>query len=303
MCRQAVRIELEQWTRKEDVMKKSSMLVLLGKSAQPADVARLVDRARLDKLYLSVLVIGEAPTFPYYADGLGQFGGAPMATAWQQDFERETLELGKTATSIKEYLAIQEVDCGVSVICAEPVVIAEAIARAALVCDLVVVSNDLRGNASLFNATVQAALFKAPAGVLVNATASPAALAPKRVMVAWRPAKACARAVHAAMPMLRGAEEVTIVVIDPVMTPMRDGEDPGSDVAHWLSHQGCKVTVRQSPSGGHDVGHILIKHAREAGADLIVMGAYDHSRLREIVFGGTTRTLVEQEGLAVLMAH
>jgi nucleotide-binding universal stress UspA family protein len=284
-------------------MKKSSLVLLLGKPGQPADIERLVDRARVDKLFLSVVVIGDAPDFPYYSDGLVQYGATVMANTWQQDFEKENAALGKTAKSIKEYLVAQGVECGVSVLCAEQTVIAEAIARWAMVCDLVVVSNDLRGNASLFNVAVQAALFRGPTGVLVNATVSPAALAPKRVMVAWRPAKACARAVHAAMPILRSAEEVTLVVVDPVMTPMRDGEDPGADAARWLSHQGCKVTVQQCPSGGQNIGDVLMKRAREAGAELIVMGAYDHSRLREIVFGGTTRTLVEQDGLAVFMAH
>ncbi len=226
-----------------------------------------------------------------------------MADDWQKDFEEENAALGKAANAVRDYLSAQEIESSVSVICAERIAVAEAVARWAMACDLVLVSNDLRGNASLFDVIVQAALFRAPAGVLLNATALPAALAPKRVLVAWRPTKASARAVHAAMPILRSAAEVTLVVVDPVMTPMRDGEDPGSEAARWLSHQGCKVTVQQAPSGGQDVGHVLMKRAREAGAELIVMGAYDHSRLREIVFGGTTRTLVEQRDLAVLMAH
>lgn len=284
-------------------MKNSTLLVLMGKSGQPADIGRLVDHARANKLFLSVIVMGEAPPFPYYSDGLGQYGGSPMVGAWQQDLEKANAALGKTAKTIREYLSSEQVEYSVSVICAEPVAIAEAVARWAMVCDLVLVSNDLRGNADLFGVVVQAALFRAPAGVLLNATASAAALAAKRVLVAWRPTKACARAVHAAMPMLRAAKEVLLLIVDPVMTSLQDGEDPGADVARWLSHQGCKVTVQQCPSGGQDIGQVVMKRAREAGAELIVMGAYDHSRLREIVFGGTTRTLVEQEGLAVFMAH
>lgn len=284
-------------------MKNSTVLVLMGKSGKPADIEGLIDLARRNNLFLWVVVTGEAPSFIYYAEGIGQFGGPVMAADWQKDFEKESAALGKTAIVVKEYLVAQEVKCGAAVICAERAAIAEAVARWAMVCDLVLISNDLRGNADLFDVAVQAALFRAPAGVLLNATSSPVALAPKRVLVAWRPAKASARAVQAAMPLLRGADEVTLVVVDPVMTPLRDGEDPGADVARWLSHQGCKVTVQQTPSGGQDVGHVLMKRAREAGAELIVMGAYDHSRLREIVFGGTTRTLVEQRDLAVFMAH
>ncbi len=284
-------------------MKNAMLLVLMGKSGTPADLEQLVDQVRADRLFLSVIVVGEAPPFPYSGDGLGQYGAPLMVVDWQKDFEKENEELSKTAKTIKDYLVAQQIEHSASVVCAEPTVIAEAIAREAMVCDLVMVSNDLRGNASLFDVALQAALFRAPAGVLLNATALPTALVPKRILLAWRPAIASARAVQAAMPLLRGAQEVTLVVVDPVTTPRRDGEDPGADVARWLSHKGCKVTVQQVPSGGQDVGHVLMKRAREMGAELIVMGAYDHSRLREIVFGGTTRTLVGQRDLAVFMAH
>ncbi|MFY0312091.1 universal stress protein, partial [Leisingera sp. D0M16] len=90
---------------------------------------------------------------------------------------------------------------------------------------------------------------------------------------------------------------------DPDLTDERDGEDPGTDAAAWLSHHGCNVTVSQFPSGGRDVGPAIQDRAREAGADLVVMGAYGHSRLREAVFGGTTRTMIEQTELPVLFAH
>ena len=87
------------------------------------------------------------------------------------------------------------------------------------------------------------------------------------------------------------------------MTAMRDGDDPGADAARWLSHKGCNATVQQCPSGGQDIGQVLLKTARDTDAQLIVMGGYDHSRLREIIFGGTTRTLVEQRSVPVFLAH
>ncbi len=284
-------------------MKNYSLLVLMGKSGRSADIEGLVELARTNKHFISVIMIGEAPAFPYYSDGLGQYGATVMVGDWQKDFENENAALGKTAKSIQQYLTSQQIAHNVSIVCAEAAAIADAIARWAMVCDLVLVSNDLRRTAALFDVAVQAALFRAPAGVVLNGMASPSSLAPKRVLVAWRPTKASSRAVHAAMPILRGAKEVTLVIVDPIMTVMRDGEDPGADAARWLSHQGCKVTVQQTPSGGHDIGDVLIKCARERDAELIVMGGYDHSRLREIVFGGTTRRLVEQPDLAVFMAH
>jgi nucleotide-binding universal stress UspA family protein len=284
-------------------MKDSTLLVLLGKSGLPADINGWVDLARTHKLFLAVAVVGEAPDFPSYGYGMGQYGLPVMVDDWQKDVDKEHAALAETGKTISEHLAAQGVECNVSIICAERAALSEAIARRAMVCDLVLVSHDLRERAELFDQVVQTALFRAPTGVMLNGGTSPAALAADRVLVAWQPTQACARAVHAAMPIMRAAKEVTLVVIDPVMTPWRDGDDPGADAAHWLSHQGCKVTVQQSPSGGQDIGHVVLQHAREKDAQLIVMGAYDHSRLREIVFGGTTRTLVAQREHAVLMAH
>ena len=79
--------------------------------------------------------------------------------------------------------------------------------------------------------------------------------------------------------------------------------EPGREAAVWLSQHGCKVTLNQMPSGGREIGACILTHAREIGADLIVAGAYGHSRLQQAVFGGTSRTLIEQTDLEVLMAH
>ncbi|WP_280322803.1 universal stress protein [Sulfitobacter faviae] len=94
-----------------------------------------------------------------------------------------------------------------------------------------------------------------------------------------------------------------MALFDPVSISAYDGENPGTDVAAWLTHQGCNVAVQQYASGGEDIGTAILKRAKETGADLIVMGAYDHSRLREMVFGGTTRSLIEQSAFPVLLSH
>ena len=112
-----------------------------------------------------------------------------------------------------------------------------------------------------------------------------------------------ARAIHAALPILEAAKEVVVAIIDPVTTAFRDGEDPGADVALWLSHHGCKLSVQQMPSGGQQIDAALLRKGKETGADLIVMGGYDRSRMREIVFGGTTRSMVEQVEFPVFLAH
>ena len=138
---------------------------------------------------------------------------------------------------------------------------------------------------------------------MINAVSSISALQPKSVFLAWKAGLPSARAIHAALPTLRAAADVTVAMFDPITTRLREGENPGSDVAAWLTHQGCNVTVQPYPSGGEEVGTVMLKRAKEIGSDLIVMGAYDHSRLREVVFGGTTRTLIEQRKLPVFLCH
>lgn len=103
--------------------------------------------------------------------------------------------------------------------------------------------------------------------------------------------------------MLIAADEVVVASFDPVMIPSQDGENPGSDVAKWLSHHGCNVAVQQYPSGGHDIGEATLSRANELGADLIVAGAYGHSKLCENIFGGTSQILIDQTETPIFLAH
>ena len=284
-------------------MKNASVLVLLGKSGTTAELEALATTARDRRLHLAVLVIGEAPPLPSYIYGGGLYGALVVPDNWQEDVERENAALASTSQTIEAYFAEQGVSASASALCAEIAALPHTIARLALTCDLVVIANTLRTTPILFHSAVQAALFQSPAGLVLNGLSNARALTPGRVLIAWNSWLPAARAIHAALPILKAANEVILAVVDPVMTPYRDGEDPGADVALWLSHHGCKVTVQQMPSGGQQIDVALLKKARETGADLIVMGGYDHSRMREIIFGGTTRSMVEQTDFPVLLAH
>lgn len=169
--------------------------------------------------------------------------------------------------------------------------------------DMCVIGDDLRKSDAIFRHALNAALFQSPGGVLINDHGARALAGPARVFVAWNMQLPSARAVRQALPFLRAAEEVVVGCIDPVMSAHGEKEDPGVNVANWLTHHGCNVTVRQYPSGGNDIADCILDRSREDGADLIVMGAYGHSRAREAVFGGTTRKMIEQADRAVFMAH
>lgn len=284
-------------------MRNATLLVVLGKTAKPADLEPLSEIARDQNLHLSVQVLGAMPPIPVYTYGIGEYGSYAFPEGWQDEVDRSNAEFQEVRKQIAQYLVAQGTSADVNVISGEAATLPDAVARRALTSDLVVFGDDLHGEDFLFNEAVRASLFQAPAGVLLNALKTPAALAPKTVFVAWKAGVPAARAIREALPLLRAANSVVVAVIDPVATRLRDGENPGSDVATWLSHQGCNVTVEQYPSGGEEIGTVLMKRAKECGADLLVMGAYDRSRWREVVFGGTTQTLIHQREMPVMLCH
>jgi len=122
----------------------------------------------------------------------------------------------------------------------------------------------------------------------------------KRVLVAWNGSAEAAKAVTAALPLLRGAEQVTLAVLGESMDVL--GESPGADIALYLARHGVNVEVLRRPAPT-DPGKAILSLAADFQADLLVMGAYGHSRFREMMLGGATRTILATATLPVLMAH
>jgi nucleotide-binding universal stress UspA family protein len=105
------------------------------------------------------------------------------------------------------------------------------------------------------------------------------------------------------MPLLVRAAAVEVLVIDPEGRGTGHGPEPGADIARYLARHRAHVDVRRLSSGGEDVGRVLLSHAAAFGADLLVMGAYGHARLNELIFGGVTRTVLHEANLPVLMSR
>jgi nucleotide-binding universal stress UspA family protein len=125
----------------------------------------------------------------------------------------------------------------------------------------------------------------------------------KVVMLCWNASRESARAASDALPFLKTASEVIVLVVDPQVSPEGHGAEPGADVATWLARHGIKVTVQRDVAADADVGNVILSRAADHGVDLIVMGVYGHSRLREMVLGGVSRTLLSSMTVPVLMSH
>jgi len=175
-----------------------------------------------------------------------------------------------------------------------------SVARRGRVADLVVVSRpEAEGAVTTVAETLEAALLESGTPLLVAAS-QPGEEIGRQVAIAWNGGLESARAVAAALPFLIEAAATTIVTVG---SPAPPEADPLALQA-YLSRHGVTAQISGvEAEGGRSVGEILLAAATEAGADLMVMGAYTHSRLRELVFGGVTREVLAAAGMPVLMAH
>lgn len=170
-----------------------------------------------------------------------------------------------------------------------------AYARAA---DLTVLGRRRDGEAVVM-AVLEAVLLDSGRPLLI-APAEPPAQIGRNIAIAWKDTTEAARAVASAMPLLPGAEVVS------VMTVAEGGHaDPKSAdrLCRLLRWHNPVATVRTIPPGGKDPAEALLAAVAQTGADLLVMGGYSHSRVREVVFGGFTRRILRAANLPVLMAH
>jgi nucleotide-binding universal stress UspA family protein len=122
-----------------------------------------------------------------------------------------------------------------------------------------------------------------------------------RVLIAWNGSREATRAVHDALPILTRAKAVTILEINP--TEGLQPRIPGADIAVHLARHGINTQAAATTASDISVGDTLLSRAADLGADLLVMGGYGHSRLREFAFGGATKHLLNHMTLPVFMSH
>lgn len=125
----------------------------------------------------------------------------------------------------------------------------------------------------------------------------------KRVTVAWNGSPEAVHAISSALGVLRGADRVNLLVMLGNQVDDVHGDQPGADMALYLARHGVKVEVNLVHTSGDDDGQALLTFADEQDSDLIVMGAFGHSRFREFVLGGVTRTAMRVSHIPLWMAH
>lgn len=150
-------------------------------------------------------------------------------------------------------------------------------------------------------ATPERLLIASGAPVLVVPNAWAGQTIGDKVLVGWNASAAAHRALTAAMPFLVAAKLVTVLVVNRAGSS-RHGQEPGADIAVQLARHGARVHVDRISSGNVPVADAMLRYATESNADLLVLGAYSHGRWRELVFGGTTRSLLKEIPIPVLLS-
>lgn len=179
----------------------------------------------------------------------------------------------------------------------------DVVAARARYADLVVLPRPYgKGRGVEDEAVIEAALFDGMAPVLLVPESGMASADPRRIVVAWNQSREALVAVRRAMPFLKRAEAVSIVVIDP---PAHGAErsDPGGMLCQYLVRHGVRAEVTVLARTLPRISDVLARHLRDVNADLLVMGAYGHSRLREAILGGATRDMLEAAEVPVFLAH
>lgn len=169
--------------------------------------------------------------------------------------------------------------------------------------DLVVLPRPYgEGRGHDLEAIAEAAMFEGDVPVLIQPDGQEFPKEINRVLVAWNESREALRAVKAALPFLQAAETVNIAIIDP---PQHGPErsDPGGQLSQFLSRHGVRAELSVLSKTMPRVSDVLTRHAEDIEADMMVMGAYSHSRFRESIMGGATRNMLEMTERPLFLAH
>ena len=181
----------------------------------------------------------------------------------------------------------------------------EAVALHARYADLAILGQPEPGTptAGITELVLEAALFVSGRPVLMLPYAGRPDATLGSVLIGWNASREATRAVNDALPLLRTAREVRVLAINARGGIGGQGDLPAGDIALHLARHGVAATAQHVVATGIGEADVLLNTAADHGADLLVMGAYGHSRLREIVFGGVTRGILARMTVPVLLSH
>ncbi|MCK4712317.1 MAG: universal stress protein [Marinosulfonomonas sp.] len=276
---------------------KSLLTVITDTNVAKPALEKAIVMARAEDAHLDVLCIGvdRTQTGYYYAGASAVFQQEVIEKA-----KEEAAAAEKFATGILEK---EDIKWSLDKAVAQLAGLGRLVAHRARFSDLVILPRPYgKGCGQEQETIVESALFEGHVPTLVIPPKAEATAGAKRIIVAWNESSEAMSAVRAALPALIAADSVNIVVIDPPQHGP-DRSDPGGALSQMLVRHGVKAEITVLAKTMPRVSDVLLRHARDMNADMIVMGAYGHSRFREAILGGATRNMLENTRVPVLMAH
>lgn len=265
----------------------------LGKSALDAAIAL----AAREDAHLDILCLGidRTQTGYYYA--------GTNAMLMQETLQKAREDAEAIDTAVQARMGSEAIRWASEGAVAQIAGLAHIVARRARFSDLVILPRPYGPDCAVEDeAVVETALFDAHTPVLILPAGMDDAPAGKRIVVAWNQGAEALVAIRAALPLLKAAEMVNIAVIDPPQHGP-DRSDPGGLVSQMLGRHGVRTEISVLAKTMPRVADVLARHVADVEADMVVMGAYGHSRFREAVLGGATRDMLEHATVPLLMSH
>ena len=252
--------------------------------------------ARAFDAHLAGIAFAYDPVLPGYV-------GAELSPILLEQIRDRGLNIAKARLDLFEEAARRE---GISaehrLIEATQLTASREFSRTARRFDLSVVMQTEPGGANN-NDLIEAALFGSGRPVVVVPYVQKEPLKLDRVLCCWDASQAAARAINDALPLLAKASSCDLLVVDNDRTKRDETQIRGVEMGKHLARHGLKVGVETVPAGGIDIASAILDFAADNSATLLVMGGYGHSRLREMILGGATRSILASMTLPVFMSH
>ena len=276
---------------------KTIVTIVRSSGRDRAHLEAAIDMTRQADGHLHVLALGTDRVQPggYYIGG--------DAIAIQTSMSEAVKEAKEAEAAARGILKQTDISWEVTGAVTQIGGIASMVARCAGLADLVVLPKPYgEGRSSEDVAVTEAALFSTRTPILVVPVGVTEVPPPNRIVIAWNQSSEALSAIRAAMPLLIDADNVDITIVDP---PEHDPDrsDPGGQLAEMLARHGVRADISVLAKTLPRISDVLCRHVRDTDADMLVMGAYGHSRFREAILGGATRNMLAEATIPVLMAH
>jgi nucleotide-binding universal stress UspA family protein len=276
---------------------KTILTVVTDPSHMKDTISRGIAMAHALDAHMDVVCLGVDRTQTgYYYAGMN-------AAVLQETIQQARQDAAGMAADAKKQLDGTDLRWGVSEAVCQLADIARFVAAHARFADLAIVPRPYGEDRGVeLEPVVEGALFEGQSPVIVLPESGPELSVPQRVAIGWNESAEALRAVRSALPFLIGAKTAHIVVIDPPKhSPNRS--DPGGQLSQYLARHGVKVEIDVLSKTMPRVSDVMRRHVSDISADMVVMGAYGHSRFREAILGGATRNMLETCEVPVFMAH